>query len=44
MDPFEALGDDEADAQQGRPLAAQSRDDPEPYSRPQGAERRALGA
>jgi hypothetical protein len=34
VDALEALGDDGADAEQLRPLAAQSREEPEPYSLP----------
>ena len=34
VDPLVGLRDDGPDAQQRRPLAAQSREDPEPYSLP----------
>ena len=34
MDPLEALGEDHAHAEQARPFAAQSRDEPAPYSWP----------
>ena len=44
MNALEALGDHGADAEQHRPLAAQSRDEPEPYSLPTSATRGTFSA